>query len=33
MERIVHRKDNTSNTWEGKDNTCDNTLEDFNKMF
>jgi hypothetical protein len=32
MGRIIHGKDSTSNTWEGKDNTWDNTWEDF-KMF
>jgi hypothetical protein len=37
MGRIIHgkdstSKDSTSNTWEGKDNTWDNTWEDF-KMF
>jgi hypothetical protein len=32
MGRIIHEKDSTSNTWEGKDNTWDNAWEDF-KMF
>jgi hypothetical protein len=26
--RIIHGKDSTSNTWEGKGNTWDNTWED-----
>jgi hypothetical protein len=29
MGRIIHVKDNTSNTWEGKDNAWDDTREDF----
>jgi hypothetical protein len=32
MEKIIHGKDSTLDTWEGKDNTWDNTWKDF-KMF
>jgi hypothetical protein len=30
--KIIHGKDSTSDTWEGKDDTWDNTWKDF-KMF
>jgi hypothetical protein len=32
MGRIIHGKDSIPNTWLGKDDTWDNTWEDF-KMF
>jgi hypothetical protein len=32
MGKITHGKDSTSDTWEGKDNTWDNTWKDF-EMF
>jgi hypothetical protein len=32
MGKIIYGKDSTSDTWEGKDNTWDDTWKDF-KMF